>query len=306
MGRFTVSFGLILVLAGLAAAADDVRRQEDEAAIRKAVQSYADAYNRGDAAAVAAHWSRDGAYVADSGERFKGPDKMRPALERFLSENKGIRMTVAVFDVQVQASAGAVAKGIATLSRQRGEPDELLFTAAYVKESGAWKLLSVEEEESTVPFSTIAQLGQLEWLIGEWVDQDEDATVETTFRWTNNYGFISGSFRVIVQGRLDAEGTQVIGWDPVSRKIRSWVFDDKGGFGEGEWTSDGNRWTVKLKNVLGSGQKASSINVYTYVDPNTFSWHSTGREVDGEPLPNIDEVIVVRKEARSTTSDSGK
>ncbi len=113
-------------------------------------------------------------------------------------------------------------------------------------------------------------------------------------------------FRVTVGDRVDLEGTQVIGWDPVAKKIRSWIFDTKAGFGEGEWSRAGNRWTVKVKSILGTGQKASSMNIYTYVDPNTFTWQSVSREVEGELLPDIDEVTVVRKIAQKAQPESGK
>jgi hypothetical protein len=175
-----------------------------------------------------------------------------------------------------------------------------------VKEKGAWKLHKVEEEESSAPLASIAALGELEWLIGDWVDQDDSGSVETTFRWTKDYAFINGTFRVTVGDRVDLEGTQVIGWDPVGKKIRSWIFDTKAGFGEGEWSSAGNQWTVKLKSTLGTGEKASSINIYNYVDPNSFTWQSVSREVDGELLPDIDEVTVVRKIAQEAQAKSGK
>jgi uncharacterized protein (TIGR02246 family) len=306
MAKIALAWGICLLLSGLAGAADSPNRQADEAAIRKAVESYVEAYNRADAAAVASHWSREGEYVAPSGERFKGADKIRPALETFFSKNKGLQLKVAVSDIQFPSPDRAVEKGIAVIGRSGSEAQEILYTATHVKEDGAWKLLSVAEEESSVPVSNIAHLGQLEWLVGEWVDRDEDATVESRFNWTQNYGFISGSFRVIVQDHIQAQGTQVIGWDAAAKKIRSWVFDSTGGFGEGEWSRDGNRWTVKLKTILNNGHRASSINIYTYVDPNTFTWQSVGREVNGEPLPNIDEVTVVRKQAVAAAQQSGK
>jgi hypothetical protein len=191
-------------------------------------------------------------------------------------------------------------------SRPGEDNDEVLFTATNVKEDGKWKLLKVEEEESNVPLATIAQLGELEWLIGDWVDQDQDSSVETTFRWAKDYAFITGTFRVRVGDRVDLEGSQMIGWDPVAKKIRSWIFDNKAGFGEGEWSKSGNTWTVNVRSVLGTGQKASSINIYTYLDPNSFGWQSIGREVQGELLPDIDQVTVIRKNVGKAESKSGK
>jgi hypothetical protein len=33
----------------------------------------------------------------------------------------------------------------------------------------------------------------------------------------------------------------------------------------------------------------------TILDENSFSWEATGRAVDGEILPNIDPVTIIRK-----------
>jgi len=142
------------------------------------------------------------------------------------------------------------------------------------------------------------QLKELEWMVGEWVDQGEDATITTVCRWTKNRNFMTRSFKVVTADDRVLEGTQVIGWDPADKRIRSWLFDSEGGFGEGRWSRDGNRWIVKASQVLKSGGRASAINVITYVDDNTLTWQSTGREVDGEMLPDVPEVTVVRKQSQ--------
>jgi uncharacterized protein (TIGR02246 family) len=303
-----VALGLIIssILMVSGVTAENTGISPDESVIRKAIESYVEAYNRGDASAAASSWSRDGSYLTQTGEHAKGPERIRPALEKFFADNKGIQVKGSIFDVQFQSADRAITKGFAVFQRPGEESDEVLFTATHVKENGSWKLLKVEEEESSVPLATIAKLGELEWLIGDWVDQDEDATVETTFSWSKDFAFINGTFRVTVGDRVDLEGTQVIGWDPVAKRIRSWIFDTKAGFGEGEWSRAGNRWTVKVTSVLGTGQKAASINIYTYVDPNSFAWQSVSREVEGEPLPDIEEVTVVRKNAEKAQAESGK
>ena len=115
--------------------------------------------------------------------------------------------------------------------------------------------------------------------------------------WTKNKTFLTYSFKVSAPGMDDLEGTQVIGWDPAAGTIRSWMFDSDGGFGEGTWSKKGNSWVVKFSQVLPDGRKASATNIYTIVDDNTFTWKSVGRKVDGEFLPNVDEVKMVRKTA---------
>jgi hypothetical protein len=104
-------------------------------------------------------------------------------------------------------------------------------------------------------------------------------------------------FAVSVRDRVDMAGVQIIGWDPSTQQIRSWVFDSDGGFGEATWRKKDQSWYVHAKGTLSDGRKASSVNIITYVDENTFTFQSVDRQTDGELLPNVDEVVVVRKSA---------
>ncbi len=90
-------------------------------------------------------------------------------------------------------------------------------------------------------------------------------------------------------------GMQLIGWDPAANTIRSWVFDSDGGITEGVWSRRDDGWSIRAVGVLPDGRKASMVNIIRLIDANTFTLQSIGREVDGELLPNIDEVTVVRK-----------
>jgi len=139
------------------------------------------------------------------------------------------------------------------------------------------------------------QLKALEWLVGEWVDEGEESTIATKCGWTKNRNFLLRTFKVVTADDRELEGTQVIGWDPDAKRIRSWMFDSEGGFGEGHWTQKENRWIIKVSQTLKDGVRASAINVLTYVDDNTITWQSTGREIDGELQPDVPEITVVRK-----------
>jgi hypothetical protein len=141
-------------------------------------------------------------------------------------------------------------------------------------------------------------------MVGQWVDRGEDVTITTNCSWTKNRKFLTRSFRVEMDEQVTLEGTQVVGWDSIERRIRSWTFDSEGGFGEGRWIQDGNRWLVKTSFVLASGERASALNVITYVDPNTLRWQSIDREIGGELQPSIPEVTVVRRKADDSDSQA--
>ncbi|MFI4874585.1 MAG: DUF4440 domain-containing protein, partial [Blastopirellula sp. JB062] len=95
--------------------------------------------------------------------------------------------------------------------------------------------------------------------------------------------------------RIESSGMQIIGWDPSVKQIRSWVFDSDGGFGEGTWSKKGDSWQVQLNGVAPNGSKSSSVNVFTKIDEDAFSWQSVSRVSGGELLPNVDPIVVRRQ-----------
>src|SRR5262245_46433500 len=92
-------------------------------------------------------------------------------------------------------------------------------------------------------------------------------------------------------------GMQIIGWDSAAKQIRSWIFDSDGGFSEGKWTRKGDRWVIQQTGTMPDGRKSSAVNIMTRVDDNSFTWRSTQRAVGGDILPDVDEVLIVRKPA---------
>jgi hypothetical protein len=86
--------------------------------------------------------------------------------------------------------------------------------------------------------------------------------------------------------------TQRIGWDPLARQIRSWVFDSEGGYADGYWTREETGWSAQLRGVLNNGKTASMTNIWTPVDDTSVRFQSTNRRVEGEPLPDTDLKLV--------------
>lgn len=287
------SVGCCLAMAAPTFAAQS---EGDPAAVRSAIASYVDAYNRGDVEAVLNHWADDAEYLLATGERVQGREALRAVFTQSLAEEN--RATIEVADPHVRLLSDSVAteEGVAHVTRP-GEPAEATsYLAIHVKQGDAWKLTTVRETEVAPVTVNPAeeQLQQLAWLVGEWTDQSESASVSSTVRWSGNNAFLVYSFKADAPGMDPLSGTQVIGWDPIREVIRSWMFDSDGGFGEGEWTKDNDRWVVAFRQTLPDGRAATATNVYTVVDDNSFTWHSFHRTVDGETLPNVDDATIVR------------
>jgi uncharacterized protein (TIGR02246 family) len=276
---------------------------EDEAAIRKNDDAYIEAYNKHDAKALAALWSPEAVYVdPDTGEEAVGREAIEKEFADTFANLKDAKLEINVDSIKFFSPNVAIENGTARIIRAKEEPDESNYSALFVKRDGKWLIDRVSEEETPAaaeppapPPSSYEHLKELEWMIGSWIDQDEDATVQTDCEWTKNQNFINRSFAVVVGDQVDLAGMQIIGWDPVKKEIRSWIFDSDGGYSEGKWTRKGDRWVIQQTGVLPDGRKTSAVNIMRRVDDNSFTWQSTQRAVGGDVLPNVDEVLVVRK-----------
>ena len=301
MRRFSIAcLPILLGLCWLCAGAAQADQAEDEAAIRKMVASYATAFNNRDAKAIAAHWLPEAVYIdPDSGKNFVGRAAIEKHFTAIFKEVKNVKLTVTVDSIRFISPHVAVEQGLATTVGLEKEPTKSNYKAIHVKREGKWLLDRVTEEEDVPIVSHYEKLKDLEWMIGSWVDDDDDdaTTIETTCKWAKNQNFMVRTFSISIRDRVTTSGVQIIGWDPSAKKIRSWVFDSDGGHGEGIWTKKGKSWHILTKDTLTNGQKASAVNILTPQDKSRFTWESIDRQVAGQVLPNISAVPVVRKPA---------
>jgi hypothetical protein len=140
-----------------------------------------------------------------------------------------------------------------------------------------------------------SQLVAIDWLVGDWVDASNNASVEFSCHFTKNGAFLVRSFRIINAKDVQLSGMQLIAWDPVRKAIRSWTFDSEGGFGEETWRQSGKRYAIRSKYTLPDGGTGSNMQIVTFIDNNKFTWKSVNRDIDGELLPDTDEIVLIRK-----------
>ena len=140
-----------------------------------------------------------------------------------------------------------------------------------------------------------AQLKQLAWLLGDWVDEGEDTLVVSTCKAIQGGNFLRRDFKIHIAGQEAVSGEQRIGWDPLTGNLKSWVFDSDGGYSEGFWHRDDDRWVLKMTGVSTDGQPASCTTIYTPINESTMTWQTVDREAGGTKLPDSDVVTIVRR-----------
>jgi len=294
-------FAISVLFAGVClqhAAADDAAPpKNDEAGIRAADAQYVNAFNAHDAAALANLWSPEAVYRNRiSGETVTGRDAIAAQYSALFSANEKLQVKVDVASIQFISPNAAVEHGTATFIAPGSEGDSVDYTAIFIRRDGKWLLDNVTDQAPPVAEpSHYEHLKELEWMIGSWVDDDENARIVTDCNWTRNNNFISRSFTFEIEDVIHMAGIQILGWDAAAKQIRSWTFDSDGGFSEDAWNQKDNVWFIRKKGVTSDGRKVTAVNILKYVDDNTFTIQSVQRAVDGELLPNIEEARVVRR-----------
>jgi hypothetical protein len=189
----------------------------------------------------------------------------------------------------------AIEKGTTSVFPPGGAPPSRAhFTIVHVKKDGQWFLDSVRDTPF-VPPANYDHLRGLEWAIGEWTGSTDTGEVERlSFDWTENQNFIVSSFTTTAKNVSVGDATVWIGWDPTAKNIRAWLFDSTGGFGEGSWNQEGNKWSLKTASILQDGKKAAATYVLTRGEGDTLTLQAKDRSLDGKAIPDGKEVKMKR------------
>jgi uncharacterized protein (TIGR02246 family) len=266
----------------------------DEAAIRTNIEAFVKAYNAGDAKAIAALFSPDGQLEDKDGDQTEGREAIEKAFADIFKQTPKKRIKVNVESIRFVGSDLAVEVGTTEETPAPNEPPEYdRYTVLHVKRDGKWQMAFARDEEG--PDATAHErLQPLAWLVGDWIDDGGSTVVNSTCRWSEDGNFLLQEFKLKVNGRDSMNISQRIGWDPAAKRIRSWVFDSAGGFGENLWTRDDDSWLIKATAVRPDGKTASATNLLVPSGKDAYVWRSTDRVV-GDDVQDPVEVKVIRK-----------
>ena len=266
----------------------------DEKAIRANVDAFEKAYNAKDAKAIAALFAPDGQIEDKDGDVSEGREAIAKVFADMFSDAPKKHIDVTVESIRFIGPDLAIEEGSTKEIFAPGEPPEYdRYTVFHVKRDGKWMMALAKDEEGPPP-SSHEQLRPLSWLIGDWVDDGGSTVVVSSCRWSEDRNFLLQEFKLLLNGKDAMNISQRIGWDPVAKCVRSWVFDSDGGYGESVWTRDGNAWIIKATGVQPDGSIASATNSLVPTGTDGYIWRSTDRIVGDERQPST-EVKVVRK-----------
>ncbi|MCI0740396.1 MAG: SgcJ/EcaC family oxidoreductase [Gemmataceae bacterium] len=263
-------------------------------AILENAKAFMEAYNRQDVKALMPLFTKDCEITELDGTVLRGRKEIEEALTDFFKENPQARISLSLDTVRRLNDTAAIEDGTSVFFPDgKTATTQSHYQVVHIKQDGRWLMANARtyNQESLTPYE---HLRDLEWLIGDWIDESPDAIVETSYRWAENKTFLLQEFTVRVKGRSTLKGSARIGWDPLAKHIRSWIFDSEGGFGEGHWSLVDDTWVIKAKGVSDDGKVVTTTNHLTQVSRDRMNFVSVDRIVGDERIPGL-AAAVVRK-----------
>jgi uncharacterized protein (TIGR02246 family) len=271
------------------AAANDADRD----AIVKTVRLFADAFNKGDAKAVAALWTENGESRDASGRTFLGRAAIEKAYAEAFKANKGAKIEVLVKSVRFPAKDLAVEEGLLRHSRgPKDLPATTAYVAVHVREGGQWKIALASEGGGGQD-----RLEDLDWLLGDWTTKVKETTVKLSFARDPKKPIITGTFTRTASGKEPVSGSIRIALDPETGQIRSWGFEDDGAHSQSLWICDGKSWVLDSRGVLADGTPTAERIVIQRVSPDVLTWRAIDRLLGDTRLTDTPPMRLTRTAA---------
>ncbi|MEN6407405.1 MAG: SgcJ/EcaC family oxidoreductase [Thermoguttaceae bacterium] len=302
VGWTVVVFGVALSLTQ-ASAADT----KAEGEIRQTIASLAETFNRGDAKALASNWAADGEFISPHGECLVGRDNIEAAFREYLADHSKSKLQLNVAAVRMLSDGVALVDLVGQMTPDRRGAESMPFSSVVmVRHDGRW-LIGRIHEAADHRNAHHDHLKDLSWLVGVWGEDikqgDTVVSIQTDCQWIANGKYLIRKFAVEGKRGVVVGGTEVIGWDPRTHRVRSWTFNSDGGFGESVWTpADDNQWTVRYTATTDDGGDVSATHVMTVVDANTIEFQSKDRLVNGVRQPDMPQVTLKRRTVDKSAS----
>jgi uncharacterized protein (TIGR02246 family) len=266
------------------------------AGLQKAAADFVTAYNKKDAAAIAALFTEDGEMCDITGKDLtSGRQEIKGRYEEIFAGDPA-SMAVEVESVRLVAPNLAIEDGTVHLTPSGDEnapPRSMTYTAVLAKNAeGAWQIASTRNlNDATDAAGQLADLAEV--IKGEWTSRTSDGVkLDLAFGWDPTGKFLAGETLTTTADSEPQPGNIRIGWNAARKCIVSWIFDSKGGVIQGVWTPTDEGWLIRAEGTTADGETITASQELTTEGNDTLIWAATNRVVDGEKQPDTTLRIV--------------
>jgi len=280
---------------GQSAPAQDVAAPSAlEAAMIRASEETIKAFDAGDAAALGGMFLETGELVDEAGNVHTGRAAIAKLFTEFFTRFPKSTLEMAVESARPIGDTLAVEEGQRRITTAAGELAQVRYVAVRSKQADRWRIASYREFADD-PLPTPREVLQgAAWIVGDWVDESPAGRTEISFRWSADGNFLIGDYTMSAAGAGESKSTQRIGWDPINGQVRSWTFDDDGGFTEGRWVRTDEGWVVFSQATMPDGSSGAATLLITVKDADHLLVRGTDRSIGDVEEPDF-EMTIARK-----------
>ncbi len=264
------------------------KRPADEAAVQKSIQDFSRAFEAGDAAAAGRYLTSGAELVNDDGMIVRGRKDIQDAFAAHFAEHSRVKIENISLNIRFPSRDTAICDGVVRVTPADSNSMIDRFEIRLAREDSNWLISMIHQW----PHEQAALL-DLEWMIGTWSSKQGNAEVQTTYEWFGNKSYIRAHFTVREKDK-SYTGMQMIGLDPGTGRLRTWIFEAEGGFGEGVAIQDGKEWVFESATLLSTNDELQVTNVLVRIDGDTFTWQPLDLTLNGEQFGNLPPAKVTR------------
>lgn len=273
-----------------------------ELAIRASVQEFEKAYNAHDAKAVADLFLPQAQIVDENDITIQGREDIQNLFAAVFAENPETTINIEIESIRFIGTSLALEMGTTTTVPPAGQTPEVgRYSVLHILKEGKWSMGVVRD----IPAEPTHRdhLESLAWLVGDWIDESRSGVVRTSCRWADNDSFLLQEVTVLQDNQETMKISQRIGWDPLAKQFKTWIFDSEGGYGESRWTPTETGWLIKATSVNSDATTASATHHISPVGLDRYVFRSVDRVSGNEILPPV-QVTVVRQPPLPLASES--
>lgn len=299
--------------------ADKTEAKEEEDAdaaadnLANAAQKFVDAYNKKDAAAIAALFLPTGELIGRDGKAIRGREAIAAHYKEVFDDDGVPKVALEASKVRMVTPEIVLEDGTVHFTATEDEPvRSIRYSAVQVKQAdGSWLLANTRDLEEVTPPSE--RIKSLQWILGDWTLESDGTKTNISFDLDDSGNFITGEAVTMQANDEDESQTSSIriGWNPACDSVYWWTFDSEGGNSSGTWTPVGNQWLVHTSGVTADGETIVATQKLSADGKDTIVWAVSDKVIDGEPQPNatvrfVRHAPVAGSDDQAATDDSPK
>jgi len=268
-----------------------------DAAIKDRVAGFVKAYNGRNAANLSDFFTDDATLIDVDGGVIRGKAGIGAQFATGFAAASNYTLESSVDSIRYITPDVAQIEGASTLSAPNEATIVNRFVTLFARKDNVWKMAEIRDLPA--PAEDIhpgTRLKELEWMIGDWVDQKGDLKIHSSVKWGEKQAYLTRVTTVAAGEETSFSSLMVLCWDSQSGQIKSWLFDSEGGRGEATWTrASQDQWVLRAAGSLRSGLPNSATQIVTVVGKDAIKTSSIDRIIGGEVAPDTDEIMMVRK-----------